>query len=156
MALDPRKVAECLVAHGAPLAAYEGALTGPLEEALVDGLALSHEDSTILRALPVVIARNHTRIDYPRLRTLACERGREAELGMLLELTAEVAGLEALVHEALKLRRPERPPCLYFHERGRFGQRLAEQRTPSVARRWGFLMNMTVDCFRDLLLKARA
>jgi hypothetical protein len=158
MVVDPRKTAECLVAYGAPLAAYRGVASKPPEEALMDGLALSHEDATVLRVLPVVIARNHTRLDFERLRMLARQGDREAELGMLLELTAEVAGLAHLAHEARKLKKPERPPCLYLRTSrpGRFGLQLAEERTPAIVRSWGFLMNMSLDCFRELLSKARA
>jgi hypothetical protein len=155
MATNSRETAECLVAYGAPLAAYQGRATRSLEEALVEGLGLSHENATVLRALPVVLARNYTTIDYVRLRALACQSGRQAELGMLLELTAEVANLGCLLREVEPLKKPQGPPCLYFWEErtGRMARKLAEERTPAVVRSWGFLMNMSTDSFRSLLSK---
>jgi hypothetical protein len=149
-------VAESLVAYGAPLAAYAPVASAPLEEALLEGLRLSHQDATLLRVLPVVVSRHSRTLDYSRLRARAREAGLEAELGMLLELTARLTGVDALRSEAEALTRPEGEPRYYFGETGRFARKLADERTPPFARRWGFLLNMSEESFRGVLAKHHA
>ena len=72
---------------------------------------------------------------------------------MLLELTARLAGLPHLEAEARALRRPHGAPRAFFPVAGRFALKLAEERTPAVARSWGFLLNMSEESMRTFLVK---
>jgi hypothetical protein len=79
-----------------------------------------------------------------------------ATLGFFLDLTSELAGSRqfAAAHADL---RPDRPPSDTFFfedaEKSLVGKELAALNTPSVARRWRFLMNMPLDSFETLFRK---
>jgi hypothetical protein len=122
----------------------------PLPEALLHGLRVSYTDAEVLLALPGVLARHGRDLDWTDLRERARRMKLKAELGLLLELAAEVAGMPALAGEAggLRDRRRSVPRCLP-EERSGYERRLADERTPEVARRWGFRMNLTLEAFRS-------
>lgn len=148
------EVTRTLAAHGAPLLADEAPSRLAVEDAFVAALALSHEAPTLLRALPVFVVRNEATLDWTRVQAEARERGLEAELGLVLDVTrslapsVKLAGLaEALPHG------PPTEPRFFFAPRSRWDRELAEAQTPEVARRWGFVLNMTLDAFRTLLEK---
>jgi hypothetical protein len=147
-------VYESLKAYGAPLADWEGCRTLTLEDALAQGLRLAHQDSTLLRTLPVVLARHALRLNSAQLTARARELGCEAELGMLLELTAKLTGnqrLGALARTLEHARAAE--PRFFFEPRGPFERKYTPLRTPEVARRWGFFLDMPPDVFGTLLAK---
>lgn len=148
------RVYESLVAYGAPLAAWEGHRRLSLEEAVAQGLLLSHQDSTLLRTLPVVLARNATRLDFVQLKMRAEQLGCEAELGMLLELTSQLTGDARLADTARTLEHARHAePRFYFEPRGPFERKYTPQRTPALMRRWGFFLDMSADVFGALLAK---
>ena len=60
------------------------------------------------------------------------------------------AGLKELGEKARRWWRPPRETRHLFRPRNDFDRELAEHRTPPVARKWGFLMNMGEDSFRAL------
>jgi len=151
------RVRETLAAFGAPLLGWRPVASEPLESALVQALVLSHRDATLLRVLPVVVARNRRSRQFARLRELARTHGAVAELGMLLDLTGSLLGDASLTTEAKNLEQG-RPAILreYFASPGPFGRAVAERHTPAAARRWGFVLNMSEDVFASLLRKAGA
>jgi hypothetical protein len=120
-----------------------GAGTG-LEEAVVLGLAGARRDAGFLRLLPLVLARQVASLDWERLRALAVARGLRAELGMVLDLTADVAGLPELRLQAEPLRDGRRSRERYLPESMTPEQREAARRNaPQAARRWKFLMDLS-------------
>jgi len=74
-----------------------------------------------------------------------------------LELTAELSGDRSLAREARPLAREERRrkrASQFFKLRSATERRLAELKTPAVARQWGFRMNMSGDSFASMFRKA--
>lgn len=147
-------VYESLVAFGAPLPNWQPRREMRLEEALPPALWLSHGNPTLLRVLPLVLARHAAKLDWALLEKKTQEFGQEAELGFLLELTAELTADAKLAERAARFEMAKcAQPRFYFEPRGDRDRRLVEMRTPPVARRWGFLLNMPTDSFRSLLSK---
>lgn len=143
--------AETLVAFGAPLAAWRARAHQPLEQALATALRRARTDATLLRSLPVVLALNWRQLDWNQLEERA--RGLDVleTLGMLVELTADLARLPELGPIAQRWWKPHPATKPFFRRRSAFDSELAEERTPRVARKWGFLMNLGEDSFRSLL-----
>jgi hypothetical protein len=71
-------------------------------------------------------------------------------LGMLAELTGELADAPALKERGARLWSARGTPKFFFSPKNRFDEELARERTPAFARRWGFLLNMGEDSFRGL------
>jgi len=144
------RAAETLVALGAPLAGVEPRASLDAETALARALARAREDATLLRVLPVVLARHWRTLDWPRLETQARADGSLETLGMLLELTGKLAGVPALRERAERLWSRRATTEFFFSPKNQFDEELARERTPPFARRWGFLLNMGEDSFRGL------
>ena len=143
-----------LRALGAPLLDEPSATEGrDVEEILVRGAALAHRDPVVARTLPVCLFMTRDRLDPDRLRKLARRFGEGQAVGFFLDLTGELSRDERL-SEWSKSLRDHRFKAVrdFFWERSRSGlqRRLAEERTPEVARRWGFRMNMDLESFRSL------
>jgi hypothetical protein len=126
----------------------------PLEEAVVRGLVSARRDPTLVRVLPVVLLKNAARLDAAKLRLLAKELKVESELGMMLSLADEV-GHEPLLLKASKGLPPHtgRPRYYPLPVGDVFGRALADKRTPPVAARWGFRMNMSQAGFQAFVSK---
>lgn len=149
------RIAESLTAYGAPLAGWEPRPHLLLEETIAQGLVLSHSNATILRTLPLLIARNAATIDWPRLVRSADHHQVNAELGLIVELAAMFTADESL-RRIMNDTWPQSSPATprhYFPVAGKYDAALAERRTPAVVRKWGFLMNMTEDSFRSMFDK---
>jgi len=146
-----KRVAETLVAMGAPLAGWMPRAQLPREEALAAALQLALEDATVLRVLPVALAKNWTQVDWAQLERAARDRQLLQLLGMLVELTGELTHQPELTRKAGAWWKPNSAPRFLPSPRNRFDRELAEHGTPAVARKWGFLVNMGEDSFRSLL-----
>ena len=153
----PPPAAECervrgwLAAAGAPLLASRPARgrVPPLEEVLAAGLAVSHHDATVARVLPLVFRRHWDRLDHGRLVRDATQRNERQALGFFLDLTALLGSDPRMASFSEHLRDRRRTRLRPFFERGH-GRRalaLARRRTPQLARKWGYLMNMDLDSF---------
>ena len=150
------KVRGALIAFGAPLArplAEKGSsAVMPLEEAIVSALDVCKRDATLLRSLPIVLVNNRARLDLSALVELATRLKFSAELGMLLELTGELAGWPELSHRAAQLKDARRTKTRYFFRpRNRFEERAMREQTPEFAQRWGFWLNMDKEMFRSTM-----
>jgi hypothetical protein len=148
---DSERVRGWLAAAGAPLLVLhppKGRMP-PLEEVLAEGLALSHEDATVARVLPLVLWRHRDRLDHDRLVRAATGRNERQALGFFLELTGFLAEDPRLTSLAkpLRDRRRTRLRPFFARARGRMALALARKRTPALARKWGYLMNMDLDSF---------
>jgi hypothetical protein len=143
-----------LRALGAPILAEPvEELERPVEEVLVRGVVLAHRDPAVARALPVCIFKVRERLDPARLQEHARRLRERHGVGFFLDLTAELSGDRVFLAWAKPLRDHRRTlTCDFFFVSGasEFQRRLAEERTPDVARRWGFRMNMDVESFRSL------
>lgn len=146
-----------LVTHGAPLLA-SGSVTRPgrltLELTLVKALLASHYDGLLFRVLPVVVAKNRRRLNFPKLRNLARENGVSRELGLLLELTGKHAGDSGLVQEARALGLPAKMQTVRtLLVRNRFDRHRAEMMATETTRRWKLMMNVSEESLHDFLRK---
>ncbi|MGC4001044.1 MAG: hypothetical protein QM767_27705 [Anaeromyxobacter sp.] len=152
--VEQRAVRESLTAFGAPLLGDEPRRHYPLAETLVRALKLARTDATVLRVLPVVLAKHAGDLDWTDLRERARRLNLKAELGMLLDLTSDVAGLPALRREAAQLADGRRKRERFFLPvHGPADRKLARLRTPASAARWKFYLNMPEDAFRETLRK---
>jgi hypothetical protein len=126
-----------------------------LEEVLAEGLALSHQDATVARVLPLVFWRHRGRLDEDALVDAATRRNERQALGFFLELTGHLGGdsrWESLA-ERLRDHRLSRARPFFARAVGRMSLALARRRTPALARRWGFLMNMDLESFASAFTK---
>lgn len=148
--LEPLR--ESLAAYGAPFASARREAHMPLEDAVLSALEAARTDGTVLRVLPIVLSKNLEQLQWGALKEGASRRKLKAELGFLIELTAELLGRPALRRQAAALRDRRRRVPRYFPEaRSEFERRLARARSPAVARRWGFYMNSSMESFRSSL-----
>lgn len=139
-----------LAALGAPLAGpAPKRRRPPVEEVLADGLVLAHRSPTVARVLPVAFWRQRDTLDFERLERAATERDERQALGFYLELTGQLGGDQRLVRRARSLRDRRRVALQLFFAggRGAFARAAAQEKSPPVARRWGFLMNMELESF---------
>jgi hypothetical protein len=151
-----QELRETLAALGAPLAGEHPHEHMKLEDALVAGLQAARCDGTLLRVFPVVLAKNLDHLDWQALKERARRRKLKAELGLLVELTADLLDRPELCRQVADLHdRRRRVPRYLPEAHSEFERRLAKERSPAVARRWGFYMNMSVESFRSSLERHR-
>jgi DNA-binding transcriptional ArsR family regulator len=149
-----RAVRASLTAFGALLTDAPASRPLSLTETVLRGLALARDDATVFRALPAVVATNAKAFDWVELKDRARHMKLKAELGMLLDLTADVAGDPTLHEQANGLWDGRRRRLEYFPSVGNtYEEQLADKRTPAAAARWGFRMNMPIEVFRSALAK---
>jgi hypothetical protein len=125
------------------------------EDVLADGLVLAHHSPTVARVLPVAFWRQRDTLDYERLERAATERDERQALGFYLELTGKLGGDRRLRRLASRLRDHRRTGLrpFFFGGRGALAMQLAREKTPALARRWGFLMNMELESFASAFRK---
>lgn len=148
---DAEKVRAWLSRLGAPLLVSRpsrGPLP-PLEAVVAEGLAQSHLDATVARVLPLVLWRQWEGLNHERLLREASRRNEGQALGFFLELTGRQGRDPRFLALARRLRdrRRTRPRPFFARAQGRRALALARARTPAVARRWGYLMNMDLASF---------
>ena len=126
----------------------------PLEEAVLRGLVTARRVAILVHCLVVVLIKNYRKLDPDLLVREAKERRLEPEMGMFLDLTAKLGRQPRYAKAARKLRPREGPPRYFFrHLHGPYEAQAAELRTPPIARRWGFRMNMTEADLRGFVNK---
>ena len=124
------------------------------ETVLAEGLKLSRQSASVARALPVALWKNRQRLNMDRLRREAERRGQARVLGFFLDLTTKLSGETMFAAEAAKLHaRSPAKPTQFFRPTTWRERRLAELRTPEVARKWRFRMNMPMDSFVSMFEK---
>jgi hypothetical protein len=128
----------------------------PLEEVLAAGLSCAHSDASLAGNLPIVLHRNPS-VNLDELCRLARLRGESQTLGFFLDLTDELTDQQRFSAKAKTLRdRRVRRMRNFFSPDGSvspFERELVEMNSPAVARRWHFLMNMSLDSFRSYFRK---
>lgn len=146
-----------LVRHGAPLLEYGPAASSrrlTLEATLVNALRAARHDGLLFRVLPVVVAKNRSHFDFPKLAELARRNAVSRELGLLLELTGKLVNDPHLVRCARMLGLPaSRRPVRALLVRNRYERQLAEMRATETTKRWKIVMNVSEEGLRELLNK---
>ncbi len=156
--LDSQRVRGWLAAAGAPLLVEEPvARTPALEVVVAEGLALAHRDATTARVLPLLLWRQRHRLDYVRLVREATRRNERQTLGFFLELAGRLGRDSRLtsLSKELQDRRRRRARLFFAGPHGRMALATARSKTPRLARRWGYLMNMGLDSFASAFAKHR-
>jgi hypothetical protein len=128
-----------------------------LEQVVAEALALSHRDAAVARVLPLVLWRHRDRLDHEELARQASLRNEGQALGFFLELTGSLGGdprLKVLAQPLRDCRRTRARP-FFTPAPGRRELALARARTPALARRWGYLMNMSLESFASTFEKHR-
>ena len=147
-------VEESLTYYGAPLLGRKPHKHFTLEETLLRALGAAKRNPTLLKVLPVVLAKNERAVDWNAIKEGARRKRLKAELGMLVDLTADLANRHWLSDRVKDLRDRRRKVTSLFHEpRSKHERKLAEAVTPAAARKWNFLMNLSEETFRSLLRK---
>ncbi len=148
-----------LAALGAPVLAEQrkSGNASSLEESLVDGVVLAHQDPAVARTMPVTFFRQRDRVDPHRLAALARSRAEKAALGMFLELTTAVSGDRRFAAWAKRLRdrrvHTQRP---FFYTRAA-SLRGNEMRDlgPALTHRWGYRLDLSLDDLQSMFDKAQ-
>jgi len=157
MSEKTKRLAALLSYYGAPL--YGSTSIGkrvPMpERVLVDALVASHKESVFALVLPVVLWKLRTSLNLEFLRELALKRGESRSLGFFLDMTGTLGKSPKLCQQANSFRKVRMKQVYFFNEgTTSYGKKLAALRTPDVARKWNFLMNMTMDSFASSFQKA--
>jgi hypothetical protein len=154
--VTPEMVHAWLAHYGAALygAELEASAVPPPETVLAEAMGLARKSATVARALPLAFWKSRQILNWDRLLAEGRRRGRARELGFFLDLTSKLSGDRAFERAARNLRvRPLRRPVQFFQPTTARERRLAELRTPEVARMWGFRMNMDMDSFESMFEK---
>lgn len=156
---DAERVRGWLAAVGAPLlgARLPEEPMPRLEEVLAEGLVLAHRDPTVARALPVALWRQRDRWNHDRLVQAATRRNERQALGFFLDLTGRLGGdprWSALSNRLRDGRRSRAQP-FFSGRKGHLTLALSRKKSPPLALRWGYLMNMTLDTFEAVFAKHR-
>jgi len=147
-----------LAHYGAPLYGPQNPGNPPPPEVvLADALVLARGSGSVARALPMAFLGARKKLDFDRLAKEAESRGQVRTLGFFLDLSAELSGHQTFataasklhVHPAATMTRP----IQFFKPTTALERKLAEGRTPKVARKWGFRMNMDMDSFTSMFRK---
>lgn len=146
-----QRTRESMTGWGAPLAGLRAMRHFSFTETLLRALREARTDGTVLRVLPALVARNLDAIDWSPLLESARREKLKAELGFVLEVSSTLTGRGEPREQVAKLVDRRRRTMRYFPEvKSSFGAALARQRSPAVATRWGFWMNLSEESFRSL------
>jgi hypothetical protein len=143
-------------ALGAPLQVpAEPVASHDREQVLVDAVRLSRRDATLARTIPVLIWRQRRSLDRARLHAAAHKARQKHAVGFFLALTAELAGDDelALWAESLRDHRARGERSFFDLASAVTSRELAERRTPAVARRWGYWMDLDMPTFQSTFEK---
>ena len=151
-----RRVRAWLGTWGAPLAVGSEVAELPgVEHVFAEGCRLAHYDASVARGMPVFVWKNRRGLDLKRLRMEAQHVGEKRAVGFFLELTATLARDRDLAKAAEEFRdhRVRRSKDFFVGRNSTHARSLAEQRTPPVARKWHFRMNVSMDSFSSTFRK---
>jgi hypothetical protein len=122
-----------------------------LEEALVAGVELARRDPTVATVLPVVFWKQRGELDRERLEAVARKAKEKHAVGFVLALTGELSGDRKLSRLAEQFRDARVTRLRPFFELPdtRSARDTAERRSPEVARRWGYTLNLDLESLRS-------
>ena len=125
-----------------------------LEDLVVSGAKAARDNPTTARAFPVLLWKLRGKLDFKLVRELSRKRGQQQNVGFLMELAGQLGKDTYLVAAAHKMQ--DRRRCkqrYYFDLDSDYAKKLADLRTPELARNWGWLMNMGYDAFESTFRK---
>jgi hypothetical protein len=130
-----------------------------LEHIAVRAVAASRRDPAMARMLPVFLWRVRDELNLQKLTLEANKRKNGPALGYLMEVAAKLGGWKGVEVALAKLRSHAHPsrPEYFFHGTANhpFAAMVAEQRTPTEARKWGLLTGTPTDSFETYFQKVR-
>jgi len=154
---DRDAVVAALAEYGAPIRRAGNMTAGklmPLEATIASAVILSHREATVLRVLPCFLAQVSARLDWTLLRSEANRHDVRHSLGMLLDVAGKLFGQPNLRARAKEFRdRRRTQPKHYLPTENRAEKVMAEKNTPSLIRKWGFLLDMSEESFRRVMDK---
>jgi hypothetical protein len=122
-----------------------------VEQTLAQALTLSRKNPDVAQVWPVVLAKNLHALDLGELKTLARQLGQKKALGFMLSLSGMLLHDSRLTKFArgLQDKRVQATQDYFLLRRGKRARKLADEKTPPLAREWHFRMNMTLDQFKS-------
>jgi hypothetical protein len=115
---------------------------------------VAHREASVARVLPFVFARLASRLNLDVLRQRAKAVDLKHTVGFMLDVAGQLGGNRELSQESVRFRdrRLSRNRAFFVGETRR-SRALAEKRSPALARRWGWRMNMGLDSFASVFEK---
>ena len=141
---------------GVPLRVAAAQSPAPsLSDVLVQGVRLARRDPTVARALPLGFWKNRDELDVADLLERVSQPEDKHALGFFLEITGQLGDDRRLVGlaEVFRDKRLKATRNFFLLPPTRARRELADARSPDVARRWGFRMNMDDEAFKSLFDK---
>lgn len=127
-----------------------------LETLLAQACVLAHHDPSVTRALPVLLAKYKDALDMTALESACRKMGEKHTMGFFLDLTGELSDDERLSKLANLFQDHRRKkPRQFFAHPTTFSRRVAARKTPELAKKWGWLMNMSLESFSSTFDKFR-
>lgn len=159
--VDPKKIADKevlwnLAGLGAPLVVdRRPGKPLPPEQTLALALNVVRRNPTAARVLPLALAKSLPGLNFPLLRHLSKEQKETRTLGFFLDLTGTLSRKTRFKKLAAELfdRRVKRDAPFFQTSRSRYARILARRRTPPLARKWRFTMNLDMSDFRSVFDK---
>lgn len=131
----------------------------PLEQAVVDALRVCHDDPAMFETVAPVLWLNRDKVNLAKLVQLAELHECKRRLGLAMDLTTELSGERKFAEAATALhdKRYSKVENLFSPD-GKFhldtGLELAKRRTPPVAYRWNYMMNLDLEDMQSMFRKA--
>lgn len=156
--VEREKLRENLAFLGLPVSAGKIAPEAgvAVETLLVEAANLASEDASVARSLPVLLHKLRDTLDFDTLKHESWKMGNKHRVGFFLELAGKL-GSDRLLTEAAGdfMDHRYKVPKQFFHKQSRLSEQAAEMRTPDLARKWGWRMNMGFDAFESTYKKFR-
>jgi len=152
------KLKENLAFFGMPVNVHKSPLesTERLESFLAKASNLAASDASVARAFPVFLRKVSPNLDFHVLKQESRKLGNKHRVGFFLDLAGELGQDKVLKNAAKdffdsrnKIQKP------FFMNPSKYSLKLAEERTPDLARKWGWSMNMGLDAFESTYQKFR-
>jgi len=149
---ESNSLRENLAFLGLPVSAHK---TRPdpgtsIEALMAQAADLSQNDASVARSLPVLFHKLREKLDFETLKNESLKRGNRHQVGFFLELTGKLSRDEKLTRVSRNfLDHRFRVPRQFFknESESEVAKQLAELRTPELAKKWGWRMNMGEDAF---------
>lgn len=122
-----------------------------LESTLAYALKLSRRHPEVARVWSVVFAKHLAEVKLEALKRLSGRLGQKQALGFFLALTRRLLKKQAagLSEESLRDGRYKKTKSFFLSDESERARRLAELRTPDLAKDWQFRMNMPYESFES-------
>lgn len=125
-----------------------------VEHLLASACKLARTDASVARSLPLLLERHVDELDFDLLKRECRALGEKHTMGFYLELLAELDERPDLRREAEGFRDKRRKKLTpLIRGTSEYSLRLAEMKTPALARKWNLSMNMTMDSFASTFRK---